>query len=169
VSSPASQSGWWLALLAFVVVAADQLSKYAVDNLTSAGSFEVIIPGFLNFVHSTNPGVAFGMLADSQAPWRTPLLILFSLAVIGFIVWLLAAGRAGGHFGRYGLALVLGGAAGNLLDRVLRHSVTDFIDVHLGSYHWYTFNLADSAICVGAALILIEISRDWRHASREHA
>ena len=169
MSAPTSNSGWWLALLAVGVLGADQLSKYAVDNLTSAGSYQVIIPGFLNFVHSTNPGVAFGMLADSQVPWRTPLLILFSLAVIGFIVWLLAAGRAGGHLGRYGLALVLGGAAGNLLDRVMRHSVTDFIDVHLGAYHWYTFNLADSAICVGAALILLELSRDWRHTSREHA
>lgn len=169
MSAPPSNSGWWLSLLAVGVLGADQLSKYAVDTLTSAGSYQVIIPGFLNFVHSTNPGVAFGMLADSQVPWRTPLLILFSLAVIGFIVWLLVAGRAGGHLGRYGLALVLGGAAGNLLDRVMRHSVTDFIDVHLGAYHWYTFNLADSAICVGAALILLELSRDWRHASREHA
>jgi signal peptidase II len=85
------------------------------------------------------------------------------------ILWLLATGRAGGRFGEYGLALILGGAAGNLLDRISQRSVTDFIDFHIGTYHWYTFNIADSAIVLGAALVVIELLRDWRHPTHERA
>lgn len=67
------------------------------------------------------------------------------------------------------MTLILGGAAGNVLDRVLRQSVTDFIDFHLGAYHWYTFNVADFAIVAGAALVLFEMLRDWRHPHQERA
>jgi signal peptidase II len=97
------------------------------------------------------------------------LLIVFSVAVIGLITWLLVTDRAGGQLGQWGMALILGGAAGNVLDRIVRHSVTDFIDFYVGSYHWYTFNVADSAIVVGAALVLLELLRDWRHPSQERA
>jgi signal peptidase II len=158
-----------LAVLAFLVLAADQLSKHAVENWTAAGSSRTLVPGLLNFVHSTNPGVAFGLLADSNASWRAPLLILFSVSVIGLIVWLLATRRAGALLGQCGMALILGGAGGNVLDRILRRSVTDFIDFHVGDYHWYTFNLADSAIVVGAGLVILELLRDWRHPRRERA
>jgi signal peptidase II len=165
----ASRSGWVLALVAFAVLAADQLSKYAVDKFTPRGSLEVVIPGLLNLVHTNNPGVAFGLFADSRVPWRAPLLILFAAVVIGLIVWMLAAGRAGGAMGSYGLALILGGAVGNVVDRVSHRSVTDFIDFHLGAYHWYTFNVADSAILIGAVLVVIELLRDGRRAGRERA
>jgi signal peptidase II len=154
-------------VLAAAILAADQMSKHAVERWTAAGSSRVLIPGLLNFVHSTNPGVAFGLLADSASPWRAPLLIVFSVAVIGLIVWLLVTGRAGGPLGQCGMTMILGGAAGNVLDRILRRSVTDFIDFHVGDYHWYTFNLADSAIVIGAGLVILELLRDWRHPSRE--
>jgi signal peptidase II len=156
-------------LLAVAILAGDQMSKHAVEKWTAAGSSRVLIPGVLNFVHSTNPGVAFGLLADSTSPWRAPLLILFSVSVIGLIVWLLATQRAGSLLGQCGMTMILGGAAGNVLDRILRRSVTDFIDFHLGDYHWYTFNLADSAIVIGAGLVILELLRDWRHPSREQA
>jgi signal peptidase II len=158
-----------LALTALAVLAADQATKHAVESLTSIGSFRVLVPGLLNLVHTTNPGVAFGLLADSKTPWLAQLLILFSVGVIALLVWLLATGRAGGWLGQCGLALILGGAAGNVLDRVLRSSVTDFIDFHLGRFHWYTFNLADSAIVAGAALVVLELLRDWRQPSQERA
>ena len=164
----ASRAGWLVALFA-AVVAADQATKYAVAKLTDPGELRVLIPGLLNFTHTTNPGMAFGILANSESPWRTPLLIGFSAVVIPLIVWLLATDRAGGELGRCGMTLILSGAAGNVLDRVLRQSVTDFIDFHLGSYHWYTFNVADSAIVVGAALVLLEILRDWRQPHQERA
>jgi signal peptidase II len=158
-----------LAFAALAVLAADQVTKQLVERWTSVGSFRVLVPGLLNLVHTTNPGVAFGLLADSKTPWLAPLLILFSVGVMGLLVWLLATGRAGGWLGHCGVALILGGAAGNVLDRVLRRSVTDFIDFHLGRFHWYTFNLADSAIVAGAALVILELFRDWRQPSQERA
>lgn len=164
-----SRSGWVLALLAIAVLVVDQLSKLAVEKFTSPGSFQVLIPGLLNLVHTSNPGVAFGLFADSQAPWRAPLLILFSVVVIGLIIWMLWAHRSGGALGSYGLALILGGAAGNVVDRVFHHSVTDFIDFHLGTYHWYTFNVADTAIVIGAALVILELLRDGRRVGQQHA
>ncbi|MGH7839063.1 MAG: signal peptidase II [Candidatus Binataceae bacterium] len=164
------RSAWRaLLILALVIFAADQASKYAVEKFTAAGSLRVLIPGLLNLVHTSNPGVAFGLLADSASPYLAPLLILFSVSVMALLGWLLVTGRAGGALGQLGLALILGGAMGNVLDRVLRRSVTDFIDFHLGSHHWYTFNIADSAIVVGAALVVLELLRDWRHPSQEHA
>lgn len=162
--SPISRSGWYgICFLAVGVLVADQLTKLAVDRFFFVGSRRVLIPGMLNLVHTSNRGVAFGLGAESQAPWLAPALILFSVVVIALLVWLLASDRAGGWLGRSGLALILGGATGNVLDRVLRRSVTDFIDFHLGAHHWYTFNLADSAIVVGAGLVVLELFRDWRH------
>jgi signal peptidase II len=163
------RSRWPLTLLAAGVLAADQATKYAVEKLTETGTSRVVIPGLLNIVHTSNPGVAFGLLADSEMPWRGPLLILFAVAVIALIAWLLATGRAGGWLGECGMTLILGGASGNVLDRILRHSVTDFIDCYVGSHHWYTFNVADSAIVLGALLVVLELLRDWRHPSEEHA
>ena len=164
-----SRLGWLLTVLATAVLILDQASKYAVQNFTPMGSTRTLIPGVLNLVHTSNPGVAFGLLADSETPWRAPLLILFSVAVIGLITWLLISDRAGGSLGQCGMALILGGAAGNVLDRIVRHSVTDFIDFYVGSHLWYTFNVADSAIVVGAALVLLDLLRDWRHPSEERA
>ncbi|MFZ0523056.1 MAG: signal peptidase II [Candidatus Acidiferrales bacterium] len=158
-----------LSLLSLGALAADQLSKHAVEKYTEPGSLRVLVPGLLNLVHTTNPGVAFGLFADSENPWRGPLLIVFSVAVIGMLVWLLATGRAGGRAGECGIALILGGAVGNVLDRFLHHSVTDFIDFHIGAHHWYTFNVADSAIVIGAALVVLELFRDARHPSQERA
>jgi signal peptidase II len=165
----ALRSRWLLAVLASIVLVLDQATKYAVENLTPLGSTRALIPGILNLVHTSNPGVAFGLLADSETPWRAPLLILFSVAVIGLIAWLLISDRAGCWLGQCGMALILGGAAGNVLDRIVRHSVTDFIDFYVGSHHWYTFNVADSAIVVGASLVLLDLLRDWRHPSEERA
>jgi signal peptidase II len=171
MSSFTSHSGWHrLVFLALGILAADQITKFAVEKFSSTGALRVLIPGLLNLVHTTNSGVAFGLGADSQTPWLTPVLIIFSIGVIGLLVWLLATGRAGGWLGQIGLALILGGAAGNVLDRVLRGSVTDFIDFHMGIHHWYTFNLADSAIVAGAGLVVLELFRDWKHhPSQERA
>ena len=169
--SRTARGGWQgLALLAFAVLAADQATKYLVEKFTVVGSTRVLVPGLLNLVHTSNPGVAFGLLADSPATWLAPVLIAFSVGVIGLLSWLLVTGRGGGALGQWGLALILGGAAGNVLDRVLRRSVTDFIDFYVGSHHWYTFNLADSAIVLGAGLVLLELFFDRRqHATQEQA
>ncbi|HTS12876.1 MAG TPA: signal peptidase II [Candidatus Limnocylindrales bacterium] len=166
-----SRNGWYsLALIALCALVVDQVSKYIVERSITVGTLPItVIPGLVNLVHTSNPGVAFGLGADSTAPWMAPVLILFSVAVIGLLIWLLVTNRAGGWYGQCGLALILGGAAGNVLDRVLRHSVTDFIDFYIGRHHWYTFNLADSAIVIGAGLVVLELFRDWRHPTQERA
>lgn len=170
MSDSSSRNGWYsLAFIALGALVADQVSKYVVEKSITIGARHEIIPGLVNLVRTSNAGVAFGLGADSTAPWMGPVLILFSGAVIMLLVWLLATNRAGGALGQWGLALILGGAAGNVLDRVLRRSVTDFIDFHVGEHHWYTFNLADSAIVLGAALVVLELFRDWRHPSQERA
>ena len=170
MTSSASRSDWYtLGFLALAALLADQISKHAVERFTPAGSTRVLVPGLLNLVHTSNPGVAFWLLADSSTPWLAPLLIAFSVAVIAMLVWLLVTGRAGGRLAQCGLALILGGATGNVLDRVMRRSVTDFIDFYIGNHHWYTFNVADSAIVVGAGLVVLELFRDWRHPNQERA
>ncbi len=161
-----SASRLLLAGLAIGALAADQLSKYWVEHRTQPGSIHVLIPGVLNLMHTSNPGVAFGIFADSANPWRAPLLIGFSLLVIALLVWLLVTGRAGAALGECGIALILGGAVGNVFDRLVRRSVTDFIDFHVGSYHWYTFNVADSAIVIGALLVIVELFRDRAHPTQ---
>jgi signal peptidase II len=158
-----------LVFLAAAVLAADQSTKYAVETQTQLGTSRVLIPGCLNIVHTSNRGIAFGLLADSDMPWRGPLLTVFAVIVIALIAWLLVTGRAGGRLGEYGMTLIMGGAMGNVLDRILHHSVTDFIDCYIGSHHWYTFNVADSMIVVGAGLVIVELLRDWRHPSQERA
>lgn len=162
--------GYGQAFLALAVLALDQATKYAVERFTPTGSSRVLIPGLLNLVHTTNPGVAFGLLADSQTAWLSPVLIAFSVLVIVLLAWLLVTGRGGNWLSQWGLALILGGAAGNVVDRLTRQRVTDFIDFYLGNHHWYTFNIADSAIVVGAAFVMLELLRDWRrHPTQERA
>lgn len=151
----------WLVMVIALVLIADQAAKHAIEKYTTMDYFHVVIPGLLNLIHTHNPGVAFSMFANAHSPVVRFLLVLFSVGVIVFLFWLLAAERAGGKMGQIGIALIIGGAVGNVLDRLTQRGVTDFIDLHVGSYHWPTFNVADSAIVAGAALVLIELFREW--------
>lgn len=153
----------WLAAL---VLVADQISKRAIAAALHPGGVTVIIPGFFNIVHTDNRGVAFGILADAHSGWLVWLLILFSLAVMGMLAWLLLSNRIPSAAGQVGAALILGGAAGNVLDRVVRHSVVDFLDFHLHAYHWPAFNLADSAIVIGGGLIVFSLLTEHRETAR---
>lgn len=157
----------WLALMIAVVLAADQATKHAVERYTTADYFHVVIPGLLNLIHTHNPGVAFSMFANAHSPAVRFLLVLFSVGVIVFLFWLLAAERAGGRVGQIGMALIIGGAVGNVVDRLTRRGVTDFIDLHIENHHWPTFNVADSAIVIGAALVLMELFRDGGRPTKE--
>src|SRR5258708_6994487 len=124
-------------------------------------------------VHNQNPGIAFGVFSNSTSPWLAPLLLITSALVIVVLGWLLVSGRAGGRLAQAGLALILGGAAGNALDRLIHGGVTDFVEVRLGSYRWPAFNVADSAISIGAALVLVELLFGGGHrsdsAERDHS
>jgi signal peptidase II len=108
-------------------------------------------------VHSRNPGLAFGILSDSASAGTRIVLILGSIAVIAVLAWLLVTSQSGGAIAAAGLALLLGGATGNVTDRILHGAVTDFFEVWFGTYRYPAFNIADSAIAIGAALILLDI------------
>lgn len=157
----------WLALIIVLVLAGDQAAKHAIERYTPPDYFHVVIPGLLNLIQTHNPGVAFSMFANAHSPAVRFLLVLFSIGVIVFLFWLLAAERAGGRAGQVGMALIIGGAGGNVLDRLTRRGVTDFIDLHLGHHHWPTFNVADSAIVIGAILVLVELFHDWERPTNQ--
>lgn len=156
--------------LAVAVILFDRLTKWLVK--TDISLWEpphVIIPGFFNLVHTENPGIAFGLFADQTSPWRNILLIGFSLVVLVAISIVLMKPVDASHNSllRAGLAVVLGGAFGNLYDRILNGTVTDFIEVHAGqSYYFPDFNIADTAITVGACLLLLDM---WRSRDRKSA
>jgi signal peptidase II len=154
----AAPSARWL-WLALAIVAADRVSKYAVESFTDESFRRVLIPGFAALVHSRNTGMAFGLFGGANARWFSVVLLVVASAVVLLLAWLLFAGRVDTALGGAGVALLAGGAAGNLLDRLLHGAVTDFVEMHLGSFYWPAFNLADSAITIGAALLMIELFR----------
>ncbi len=136
-------------------IVADQLTKaWILDSFRLYESRE-IIPGFFNLVYVTNSGAAFSMLADIDSPWRHYFFLgIGAAALVGLTVvyWKL---RKTHRFYFLALALIAGGAAGNLIDRIRFGSVVDFLDFYIRSHHWPAFNIADSAICVGAGLFLL--------------
>ncbi len=144
-------------LLALFVLVADQWSKWWVEQRLPLHQPREIIPGFLNFTHVQNTGVAFGMFAangDNRGTLVLTLLGLAALAVVGVYFWRTANQD---RLMLTSLGLILGGAVGNLMDRIAAGSVTDFIDAYVGTYHWHTFNVADSAITIGICLMAVEI------------
>lgn len=157
-------NGRWL-WLALAVVVADQITKRAVAQALAPGGLVVVIPGLFNLVHTNNRGVAFGILADAHSAWVSALLILFSVGVMALLAWLLVSNRIPGQTGQIGAALILGGATGNVIDRVLRHSVVDFLDFYFHGYHWPAFNLADSAIVIGGGLIVLSMFAEQRETA----
>jgi len=154
----------WL-WLSFGVLAADRATKFAIEHYTSELFRFPIFSDIVILVHNQNPGIAFGVFSNSSSPWLAPLLLVSSALVMALLVWLLATGRAGGSLAHAGLALILGGAAGNALDRLIHGGVTDFLEVRLGTYRWPAFNVADSAISIGAVLVLVELLFGGRHRS----
>jgi signal peptidase II len=154
----------WL-WLSFGVLAADRATKFAIEHYTSEFFRFPVFSDIVILVHNQNPGIAFGVFSNSSSPWLAPLLLVSSALVIALLVWLLATGRAGGSLAHAGLALILGGAAGNALDRLIHGGVTDFLEVRLGTYRWPAFNVADSAISIGAVLVLVELLFGGRHRS----
>ena len=140
--------------LAAGITALDQLTKWIVVHKIPLYSEIVVIPKFFAISHVTNKGAAFSLFANGD-PRATWLLAAFSVVVMGVIVFLLARTRAWSP-GALALALILGGAAGNLIDRVRLNAVVDFLAFDFGSYHWPDFNMADSAIVIGAILLAID-------------
>ncbi len=142
-------------LLALAILAADQWTKGLVEAHFLLHTGSVVIPGFFHLSHVQNTGVAFGIFA-SQDGTASPALVAFTILALGAVLLYLrlvprAERRLLGAVG-----LLLGGAAGNLLDRVAAGAVTDFLDFSIGGHHWPAFNVADSAITVGIGILVLD-------------
>ena len=152
---PPSRLRWlWLTL---VIVLLDRATKTLIEVFTVEGWRRELIHNKIYLVHSRNPGIAFGAFADSASSETRFFLIISSLVVMVIIAWMLLAGKSDSFVGATGLALLLGGAAGNVTDRILHGAVTDFFEVWFGTYHYPAFNVADSAITIGAVLIVLDV------------
>ena len=144
-------------VIALLVVLFDQLAKWLIATNLALHDSIVIIPGFFRLTHVQNRGAAFGLFSDSPSQWKIAILISFSLVALVVVSALLWKNSHAMSVTGVSLALILGGALGNLWDRLISGHVVDFLDFYLGSYHWPAFNIADSAIVFGAILLVSEI------------
>lgn len=152
----------WLSLTLLVVLF-DRASKAWIESRPASWFPHVVIPNYFSIILSRNPGIAFSFFSNSSGMGTRILLIVGSLLVIAFIAWLLVAGQDATRLNAAGLALLLGGAAGNLTDRIVHGAVTDFLEVWLRFLHlaifnpWPTFNLADAAVTLGAVFLILDV------------
>ncbi len=152
--------------LPIVIVALDQLTKAIVRATLPLHESVSVLPGFVDFTHVRNTGAAFGILNAADFPFKTVVIaVIATAALIG--VGMYAASLAHHQLvARIGLALIIGGATGNLLDRIVSGSVVDFVDVYWRAYHFWAFNVADSAITIGVGIMILDmLGVDKRSAS----
>jgi signal peptidase II len=147
--------GAWVA----AIVVVDQVTKAVVDRTMPLHHSIPIIDGFFNLTYIRNTGAAFGIFSGSHEVFRLPFLIGVSILAIGFILMMLKRLRDGETGLTLALAFILGGAAGNLIDRILYGEVIDFLDVYWSHYHWPAFNVADSCITIGVGITLFYLIR----------
>lgn len=156
-------------ILAAAAFLTDRLTKVWIERTVGLNESFTVIPGFFDIVHTKNRGAAFGMFAESDHPLRTFLLVGVSLVVLLFIGYALLRPSKSGFAATkptiYGLALVMGGALGNVYDRVAYGMVTDFLEFYYREYRFAVFNIADTAINVGAGLLILDM---WRTRERKN-
>ena len=144
-------------VIALIVVVCDQLTKWWVSSSLALHESLNVIPGLFRLTHVQNQGAAFGILSDSPSEWKLSMLIFFSFFALVVVSTLLWRNSHSVNSTGIALSLILGGAIGNLWDRMVAGHVTDFFDVYFRGYHWPAFNIADSAIVVGALMLMAEI------------
>lgn len=172
MSRPRTAASPWKPLaIAALVVLADRLSKMLIQRTVSAYATIPVLPGWLRIVHTENPGAAFGVLAEGNPFLRSAVLIGVSAAVLVFVAFALWSRSSSftTPLTRFGLSLILGGAVGNLYDRILHSAVTDFVEVYHNAWSFPAFNVADSAITVGACLLLFDLLHAHRKPVEEPA
>ena len=155
----------WVSMIVAAVIVLDQFTKYVVLQRFSLHESVPVIPGFFNLTYVRNPGAAFGILAGAHGAWRTVFFITVSLVALAVIITLVR--KTHDRLPLVAFALIGGGAVGNLIDRVRSGEVVDFIEWYHRSYHWPAFNIADSAISVGVALLAVDMLFPGKQAPRE--
>jgi signal peptidase II len=158
--SRGSRDLFWLAAL--VLLIADQVSKLVVRHWIPPSASIPVIPGLFNLTHILNPGAAFGILSRGDPSLRNPFFIGVSLIAILFVLYYYRRHGRGKTWLSLGLGMIAGGALGNLGDRIRLGAVVDFLDFYVERHHWPAFNLADSAISVGVALLIWQLWREGR-------
>jgi signal peptidase II len=146
----------WLGLvIALIVIALDQASKTWIVGFFSerGGEPVAVLTPFFNFVLTGNRGMSFGLFNNNDAMNTAVFTVLAAVIVIALLVWMR---RANNSVIRLALGMIIGGAIGNVIDRLTRGAVVDFLDFHLGNWHWYAFNVADAAICLGVIALLLD-------------
>ena len=155
-------------LIALAIVLTDQATKEIVVRTMRLGQSIPIIPGYFDLTYVLNPGAAFSMLATLPEKIRNPFFIGISVAAAILIIVYRARHLRTHRLATVSLGLILGGAIGNLIDRIRYGVVVDFLDAHVHQYHWPVFNVADSAISVGVSLLLLEMLLEWRRERRSN-
>lgn len=143
--------------IALVVFLGDQATKAVVESSIPEYTVIPVLPHCFNLTHTKNAGAAFGLLSSSPSAWKTGLLISVSAVLLIAVVAVVWRSRRLNWEAGVGLALILGGALSNLVDRIRAGRVVDFLDFYFRSYHWPTFNLADSVIVIGAGLLVLQV------------
>jgi signal peptidase II len=159
----------YLILLAVTpaILVVDQLTKISIDGTMKLYQSIPVIDGLFSITYLRNKGAAFSFLAD--ASWRLPFFILVSFIAVAAIMVAFKKLRADQQFAAYSLTLILSGAIGNLIDRLRLGEVIDFLDVYWRSHHWPAFNVADSAICVGVAMLALDLFLEERRGTNSGA
>jgi signal peptidase II len=155
-------------VIALIVVLLDRWTKHLVEQRIRLYAHVQVIPGFFRLTHTENTGAAFSLFADSPTHWKTAMLIAFSVIALVVVSVLLWKNNHAHVATGIGLSLIMGGALGNLWDRLARGRVVDFLLFYVKRYQWPVFNLADSAIVVGAGLLVLEILFAKSHAEGPH-
>ena len=150
------------ALLVALIFALDQYTKHLVVAAWELGQSLVVIPGFFSLTYVRNRGGAFGLLAGLPETWRVAFFVVFAVATVAALVWMLRSTARDDLVQRLALTGVIGGAVGNLWDRIRYGEVVDFLDVYAGGWHWPAFNMADSFISCGVVLLLVGSMRSVR-------
>jgi signal peptidase II len=149
--------------IAVGIVVVDQVTKAIVRSQFELHDGVPVIPGFFNLTRVHNTGAAFGMLNGIDFPFKTAALSVVAAGALAGLAFFAASLPIGQRLSRLGIALVIGGAAGNLIDRIALGYVTDFVDVYWQGWHFWAFNVADAAITVGVALMILDMLGLGRH------
>jgi signal peptidase II len=156
VTAPAVSRRLELILVVFLVVA-DQIAKAVVRSAMELHDTMEVIPGFLNLTRVHNTGAAFGMFNAMQFPYKTAALTVIATLALAGVAWYAASVPPADRLARFGVASILGGAIGNLIDRATAGYVLDYVDFHYGGWHFWAFNVADAAITIGVFLMILDL------------